>query len=157
MAFLEVKNICKSFGETAVLKGVSFDMDRGEVFSIIGSSGNGKTTLLRCLNFLETADEGTITVDGVQIFPDNSDEQSGKNNDLGKNSSTFGMVFQSFPYLFGTVSVPCSWRVLLSRVGPCVAIVEINHELHSQGFGPQCLIEYIVLAAPSVRRVDPYT
>ena len=96
MAFLEVKNICKSFGETAVLKGVSFDMDRGEVFSIIGSSGNGKTTLLRCLNFLETADEGTITVDGVQIFPDNSDEQSGKNNDSGKNSSTFGMVFQSF-------------------------------------------------------------
>ncbi len=95
MAFLEVKNIYKSFGETAVLKGVSFDMERGEVFSIIGSSGNGKTTLLRCLNFLETADEGTITVGGVQIFPadtaDSADKASGK-----KNSSTFGMVFQNF-------------------------------------------------------------
>ncbi len=126
MAFLEVKNIYKSFGETAVLKGVSFDMDRGEVFSIIGSSGNGKTTLLRCLNFLETADEGTITVDGVQIFPPNventqtentaspeaenatdgaetckteSDKTAGKPTVKAKDakaSSTFGMVFQNF-------------------------------------------------------------
>ena len=95
MAFLEVKNICKSFGDTPVLKGVSFEMEHGEVFSIIGSSGNGKTTLLRCLNFLETADSGTITIDGVQVFPaDNADPE---NKDLGKkNSSTFGMVFQNF-------------------------------------------------------------
>ena len=92
MAFLEVKNIYKSFGETPVLKGVSFDMERGEVFSIIGSSGNGKTTLLRCLNFLETADEGTITVDGVQIFPASSDDDKKKNS----KQSTFGMVFQNF-------------------------------------------------------------
>ena len=69
MAFLEVKNIVKNFGDTKVLRGVSFEMERGEVFSVIGSSGNGKTTLLRCLNFLETADEGEITVDGNRIFP----------------------------------------------------------------------------------------
>ena len=50
MAFLEVKNLYKNFGETKVLKGVSFEMERGEVFSVIGSSGNGKTTLLRCLH-----------------------------------------------------------------------------------------------------------
>mgnify|MGYP002510372107 CR=1 FL=1 len=64
MAFLEVKNITKKFGDTPVLKGISFEMEKGEVVSIIGSSGSGKTTLLRCLNFLETADSGTITVDG---------------------------------------------------------------------------------------------
>ena len=58
MAFLEVKDITKNFGETKVLKGVSFEMNKGEVVSIIGSSGNGKTTLLRCLNFLETPDGG---------------------------------------------------------------------------------------------------
>ena len=92
MAFLEVKNIYKNFGETAVLKGVSFDMERGEVFSIIGSSGNGKTTLLRCLNFLEVADEGSITVDGVQIFP--ADETAKDGNST--KPSTFGMVFQNF-------------------------------------------------------------
>ena len=69
MAFLEVKNLYKNFGETQVLKGVSFEMNKGEVLSIIGSSGNGKTTLLRCLNFLETPDGGEIIVDGKMIFP----------------------------------------------------------------------------------------
>ena len=69
MAFLEVKDITKSFGDTQVLKGVSFEMNKGEVVSIIGSSGNGKTTLLRCLNFLEIPDGGSIIVDGNTIFP----------------------------------------------------------------------------------------
>ena len=64
MAFLKVENISKHFGETEVLKSVSFEMEKGEVVSIIGSSGSGKTTLLRCLNFLETADSGSVCVDG---------------------------------------------------------------------------------------------
>ena len=67
MAFLEVKDLYKSFGETPVLKGVSFEMNKGEVVSIIGSSGNGKTTLLRCLNYLEFADYGTVTLNGKVI------------------------------------------------------------------------------------------
>jgi polar amino acid transport system ATP-binding protein len=90
MAFLEVKNITKNFGDTQVLKGVSFEMNKGEVVSIIGSSGNGKTTLLRCLNFLETPDDGSITVDGKTIFPKTEKEKR------EKNGRTFGMVFQSF-------------------------------------------------------------
>ena len=53
MAFLEVKNYTKKFGENEVLKGISFSLEKGEVLAIIGSSGGGKTTLLRCLNFLE--------------------------------------------------------------------------------------------------------
>ena len=90
MAFLEVKNIVKNFGETKVLRGVSFEMNQGEVFSVIGSSGNGKTTLLRCLNFLETADGGEIFVDGKRIFPPNDEKiKTG-------NPHTFGMVFQNF-------------------------------------------------------------
>ena len=93
MAFLEVKDIYKNFGETKVLQGVSFDMEKGEVVSIIGSSGNGKTTLLRCLNFLEIADGGTITVDGTLIFPP---ETSKKRKKPDKKRLTFGMVFQNF-------------------------------------------------------------
>ena len=91
MAFLEVQNITKSFGNTQVLKGVSFEMNKGEVVSIIGSSGNGKTTLLRCLNFLEIPDSGSITVDGNTIFPFPAcpEEQN-------KQRLTFGMVFQNF-------------------------------------------------------------
>ena len=93
MAFLEVKDIYKNFGSTQVLKGVSFEMERGEVVSIIGSSGNGKTTLLRCLNFLETPDSGTITVDGEVVFP--AVCEKGKKCDAQKRL-TFGLVFQNF-------------------------------------------------------------
>ena len=92
MAFLEVKDITKNFGDTQVLKGVSFEMNKGEVLSIIGSSGNGKTTLLRCLNFLELPDSGTITVDGNVIFP--ADTQNNKT--CSNKKLTFGMVFQNF-------------------------------------------------------------
>ena len=52
MAILEVKNICKSFDKTEVLKGVSFSMEKSEIIAVIGSSGSGKTPLLRCINFL---------------------------------------------------------------------------------------------------------
>ena len=93
MAFLEVKDITKKFGDTPILKGVSFEMNKGEVLSIIGSSGNGKTTLLRCLNFLEIPDSGTISVDGKQIFPA---EENKKKDIAPKNRLTFGMVFQNF-------------------------------------------------------------
>ncbi len=92
MAFLEVKNITKSFGETKVLKGVSFEMEKGEVVSVIGSSGNGKTTLLRCLNNLETADGGEIVVDGETVF-----SATEKNKAFDADGKlTFGMVFQNF-------------------------------------------------------------
>ena len=94
MAFLEVKDITKKFGDTQVLKGVSFKMNKGEVVSIIGSSGNGKTTLLRCLNFLEMADSGSISIDGKQIFP--FLEQPKKQKAYQTNHLTYGMVFQNF-------------------------------------------------------------
>ena len=93
MAFLEVKNITKSFGDTQVLKGVSFEMNKGEVVSIIGSSGNGKTTLLRCLNFLEVPDGGEIIVDGKVVFP--PDETIAKKAGANKQLN-FGLVFQNF-------------------------------------------------------------
>lgn len=87
MAFLQVKDLYKSFGETKVLKGISFTMEKGQVISIIGASGNGKTTLLRCLNFLEKADGGEIIVDGVTVFPAEKKQ---------KSNMALGMVFQNF-------------------------------------------------------------
>ena len=95
MKILEIKDLCKSFGKTDVLKGVSFSMEQGEVLSILGSSGSGKTTLLRCINFLEKADKGEILVDGETIFSgENSDKISA--NEIRKAQLNFGMVFQSF-------------------------------------------------------------
>jgi polar amino acid transport system ATP-binding protein len=68
MAILEVSHIVKSFEHTEVLKDISFSLEKGEVLSIIGSSGSGKTTMLRCLNFLERPDEGTIKVNDEVLF-----------------------------------------------------------------------------------------
>lgn len=93
MSLLEVKGISKSFGKTEVLKNVSFSLEKGEVLTIIGSSGGGKTTLLRCLNFLEISDSGSISVDGEILF-DGANTLDEKQ--IRKNRLHFGLVFQSF-------------------------------------------------------------
>mgnify|MGYP002519209440 FL=1 len=95
MAILEVHNIEKAFGNTKVLKGVSFDLEEGNVLSIIGSSGSGKTTLLRCINFLETADKGKITVDGDVIF-DSENQTNISQKERREKQLKIGLVFQQF-------------------------------------------------------------
>ncbi len=92
MSLLEVCNISKSFGKVEVLKDVSFTLEKGEVLSIIGSSGGGKTTLLRCLNFLEFAEEGKIIVNGKVLF----DGSEINEKQLRENRLHFGLVFQNF-------------------------------------------------------------
>ena len=105
MAFLEIKNLTKTFGKTEVLKGIDLELEHGEVLSIIGSSGSGKTTLLRCLNYLETADSGTITIGGDILF-DGSVSVKDKNSikEIREKRLKLGMVFQSFN-LFPHMSV----------------------------------------------------
>ena len=61
---ITVHQLTKQFGGAPVLKGVDLTVDKGDVIAVIGQSGGGKTTLLRCMNFLETADSGTMTFDG---------------------------------------------------------------------------------------------
>ena len=95
MSILEVRDVRKSFGDTEVLKGVGFTMEKGEVLAIIGSSGSGKTTLLRCLNFLETPDAGQILVNGEMLF-DAADMCARSEAELRKKRLHFGLVFQSF-------------------------------------------------------------
>lgn len=95
MAFLEVKNYKKKFGETQVLKGVSFSLEKGEVLAVIGSSGGGKTTLLRCLNFLERADEGELYLNGEKLF-DASEKKSRSESEVRAMRLHFGLVFQQF-------------------------------------------------------------
>ena len=101
MAFLTVNNLKKSFGTAEVLKGISFELEKGEVLAIIGSSGSGKTTLLRCLNFLENADSGTIAIADEILFDglDLKNKQSNRiklSDDIRKKRLHFGLVFQSF-------------------------------------------------------------
>jgi polar amino acid transport system ATP-binding protein len=95
MSFLEVSNITKSFGDTEVLKGIDFTLEKGEVLAIIGSSGSGKTTLLRCLNYLESPDTGTITVDGNSYF-DADENKTLSDAEIRLRRLHFGLVFQQF-------------------------------------------------------------
>lgn len=102
MSILEVKDLKKSFGKTEVLKGVSFELNEGEVLSIIGSSGSGKTTILRCINQLETADSGYISVDGVVFFDGNQHKENAA--EKRKRQLLVGLVFQEF-HLFPQYNV----------------------------------------------------
>ena len=85
---IETVNLHKSFGKLHVLQGVSNQIREGECVSIIGPSGGGKSTYLRCLNMLETPEEGQIFVEGVEI--------TGKKVDINKHRQKMGMVFQLF-------------------------------------------------------------
>ncbi|MCR5671779.1 MAG: amino acid ABC transporter ATP-binding protein [Butyrivibrio sp.] len=91
---LEVNNLKKTFENTQILKGISFTMEEGQTISVIGSSGSGKTTMLRCLNLLETADEGTITVRGQKLF--DASQKPDSPDVLREKRLHFGMVFQQF-------------------------------------------------------------
>jgi len=95
MKRLEVKNLHKKFDNIEVLKGVSFELNQGDVISIIGSSGSGKTTLLRCLNFLELPDKGEIAIDDRTLFDSLIDTKL-TYNELAQRRKSFGLVFQNF-------------------------------------------------------------
>ncbi len=96
MALLEIKNLSKSFGDAHILKDINLDVNEGDVIAVIGSSGNGKTTLLRCLNFLEIPEKGSITVDGTALFDSESEHGSKGKTIPRENRLKLGMVFQNF-------------------------------------------------------------
>ncbi|HPB56099.1 MAG TPA: ATP-binding cassette domain-containing protein, partial [Candidatus Aminicenantes bacterium] len=85
---ISVKHLSKVFGDTTVLKDVNAEIQRGEVISIIGPSGTGKSTFLRCLNLLERPTGGEVTIDGINLLD--------RKTDVYKLRQKMGMVFQSF-------------------------------------------------------------
>ncbi|MBR4421156.1 MAG: amino acid ABC transporter ATP-binding protein, partial [Erysipelotrichaceae bacterium] len=87
MPIVEVKNAGKSFNTLKVLDDISFTVDKGEVVCLIGSSGSGKSTMLRCINLLETIDKGQILVFGKDI---------NRISDINDYRRRVGMVFQQF-------------------------------------------------------------
>ncbi len=88
MAFLELRDVHKTFGSNAVLRGIDLDVELHQVVCLIGASGSGKSTLLRCINQLETIEEGVIRLDGDRV--------SGRSIDVDALRREIGIVFQSF-------------------------------------------------------------
>lgn len=91
---LEIKDIHKSFGNLEVLKGLNFSVNKNDVVCLIGASGSGKSTMLRCINLLETPNQGEILLNGESI----------SNVDVNHYRAKVGMVFQQFN-LFNNMSV----------------------------------------------------
>lgn len=94
MSLVSLENVVKRFGALEVLKGVSLEVDKGEIIAVIGRSGSGKSTMLRCINALEPVQAGRIMVDGIEVTAPGADHN--------KLRARVGMVFQSynlFPHL----------------------------------------------------------
>lgn len=107
MSLVEIHDVSKSYGANQVLKGVSLDIEKGEVVAVIGRSGSGKSTLLRCVNGLEPVQAGTIRIDGVQV--------NDPATDLRKLRQEVGIVFQQFnlfPHLSVSDNITLAPRVV---------------------------------------------
>jgi len=107
---IEIRDVHKSFGRVHALRGVSFDIFRGEVVVVVGPSGSGKSTLLRCVNHLEKPDSGVIVVDGIPV-----DDRA---TNINKVRAEVGIVFQSFnlfPHLTALENVMLAQKVVRKR------------------------------------------
>ena len=88
---LEVRNVCKRFGDLQVLRDVNLSVDKGDVIAVLGPSGSGKTTLLRCINFLETADSGAMIFDGETF-----DLHAAPKKEIARLRRKTAFVFQNY-------------------------------------------------------------
>lgn len=112
-AILQVKGLHKSFGSTAVLRGIDLTVRAGELVFIIGPSGSGKSTMLRCCNRLEEPSSGEILIEGTNLMAPNTD--------INAIRQRIGMVFQSFnlyPHLNALANVSLALRKVLKQARP---------------------------------------
>jgi polar amino acid transport system ATP-binding protein len=126
---IRTEKLSKSFGETVVLRDITTDIQKGEIITIIGPSGTGKSTFLRCLNLLEQPSGGKIFIDGVNLLD--------KGTSVAKLRQKMGMVFQSFN-LYAHLTV--LENLILGPIkllghSKAAATVKANELLHLVGLG----------------------
>jgi polar amino acid transport system ATP-binding protein len=126
---ISIQKVHKSFGDLEVLKGVSLDVQKGEVLSVIGGSGSGKSTLLYCINAIETIQKGKIFVDDVDVHS--------KETNKDKLRQKLGMVFQqwnSFPHMTVLENAALAPRIV-KKMSKAEAIEIAKKELVHVGLG----------------------
>ncbi len=134
---IQIQNVKKSFNNTEVLKDISLEIEKGDIFGIIGQSGAGKSTLLRCINGLENYDQGSILVDGTKV--DIKDKRNLRN--LQKR---MGMIFQGFNLLerldvYANVALPMKfWGIPTNtpeakeKIMNLIKLVGLEEKVHSK-------------------------
>lgn len=132
---IKIKNLDKSFGELHVLKNVSLEVQKGEIFGLIGKSGEGKSTLLRCINLLEKRDGGTITLNGQAA-------DFKRAREVREYRKGVGMIFQHFSLLerqnvYKNIAAPMecwgySKQEIDEKVRELVKIVGIEDKLYEK-------------------------
>jgi polar amino acid transport system ATP-binding protein len=167
---ISVRSLCKRHGAREVLTGVTAAVERGETIAIVGPSGGGKSTLLRCLNYLESFDAGEIEIAGVTLRPG----IAGSDPELRRLRTRVGMVFQQFnlfPHLTALGNITLAPRVvkraartaaeghaheLLARVGLADRAGAYPHEL-SGGQQQRVAIARALAQEPDVMLFDEPT
>jgi ABC-type polar amino acid transport system ATPase subunit len=112
---ISVRTLCKRHGQLEVLRGVTAEVAKGETIAVVGPSGGGKSTLLRCLNYLETFDGGEIDIAGIQLRPTTDARR------LHELRTKVGMVFQQFnlfPHLTALGNITLAPRIVKRLAGP---------------------------------------
>ncbi len=115
---ISVRGLCKQHGDRPVLAGVTAEVARGETIAVVGPSGGGKSTLLRCLNYLETFDAGAIDIAGFKLTPGMT--RRGDRDTLRRLRAKVGMVFQQFnlfPHLTAMQNITLAPVVVRGRDG----------------------------------------
>ena len=122
---IEVSDVRKSFGDLQVLKGITFSVAKGEVLSVIGGSGSGKSTMLTCINGLEPIQGGSIRVDGTEVHA--------RTTDLNRLRRRIGIVFQqwnAFPHLTVLENVTLAPRKVLGKGRAEAEEIAVGHLEH---------------------------
>lgn len=147
MTTLDVQNIHKRYGDNEVLKGVSLTANSGDVICILGSSGSGKSTFLRCINFLEKPDQGSVSLNGetLRIVTDSRGEPHAADLDqLRRLRSRLAMVFQHFNLwahmnvLGNVIEAP----IQVLKISRSEAIERARHYLAKVGLDPRIETQY---------------
>jgi polar amino acid transport system ATP-binding protein len=117
---LKAEGVHKSYGRLEVLKGISMDVNKGEVFVLLGPSGSGKSTFLRCINHLEKVTAGRLSVDGQLVgYRQHGDKlYELREKETAAKRAEIGMVFQSFnlfPHMTAVENVMLAPRIVLNR------------------------------------------
>jgi L-cystine transport system ATP-binding protein len=132
---IQVTNICKAFGENHVLNGINLEVNDGDVVAFIGPSGTGKTTLLRCINYLERPDEGIITIDDATV-----DARCPKKSSIHALRLKSAMVFQSYNLFMNKTALEniTEGLIVVKKMLKKAAVELAMEELEKVGLADKC-------------------